>query len=307
MPSISEWRQPYLLSNFDLVTESLTLIAGNSNVPARSNSYNRCTPVVVSSVTPMMFAPIRVYLPGCSTTERRSSSRMTTYSSESFSSGCGTTPAASYSVPMWISSVASPPSSTMESGPEPSGQVSICSVHHQYSSSVSPFQAKTGTPCGLSAVPFGPTTIAAAAWSWVEKMLQLTQRTSAPSAVSVSISTAVCTVMCSEPATFLPASGCLLPYSSRSAINPGISCSARVISLRPNAASDRSATLKSVTLPALSGTSVTPVDAVMLTPFAARTGEISGSSASRRYSDARAGAATRCTAPNHSSRAWPSS
>ena len=43
----------------------------------------------------------------------------------------------------WMSSVASPPSSTSMSGPPPSGQVSICSVHHQYSSSVSPFQAKT--------------------------------------------------------------------------------------------------------------------------------------------------------------------
>ena len=32
MPSISEWRQPYLLSNFDFVTESLTLIAGKSSV-----------------------------------------------------------------------------------------------------------------------------------------------------------------------------------------------------------------------------------------------------------------------------------
>ena len=69
---------------------------------------------------------------------------MTPYSSESVSSACGTAPPVSYSVPMWISSVASPPSSTIESGPEPSGQVSICSVHHQYSSSVSPFQAKTG-------------------------------------------------------------------------------------------------------------------------------------------------------------------
>ena len=29
MPSASEWRQPYTLSNFDLVTESLTLMAGN--------------------------------------------------------------------------------------------------------------------------------------------------------------------------------------------------------------------------------------------------------------------------------------
>ena len=34
MPSISEWRQPYLLSNLVLVTESLTLIAGNSSSPA---------------------------------------------------------------------------------------------------------------------------------------------------------------------------------------------------------------------------------------------------------------------------------
>ena len=181
---------------------------------------------------------------------------MTRYSSESFSSGCGTTPAASYSVPMWISRVASPPSSTMESGPVPSGQVSICSVHHQYSSSVSPFQANTETPCGLSGVPSGPTTIAAAAWSWVEKMLQLTQRTSAPSATSVSIRTAVCTVMCSEPATFLPLSGFAGPNSRRSAIRPGISCSARSISLRPNPARERSATLKSWTLPAESARQV---------------------------------------------------
>ena len=158
---------------------------------------------------------------------------MILYSSESFSSAEGTTPAASYSTPMWISRVASPPSSTIESGPLPSGQVSICSVHHQYSSSVSPFQAKTGMPDGFSGVPFGPTTIAAAAWSWVEKMLQLTQRTSAPSAASVSISTAVWVVMCSEPATFLPASGLASPNSARSAIRPGISCSASWISLRP--------------------------------------------------------------------------
>ena len=31
MASMSEWRQPYKLSNFDFVTESLTLIAGNNN------------------------------------------------------------------------------------------------------------------------------------------------------------------------------------------------------------------------------------------------------------------------------------
>ena len=85
-------------------------------------------------------------------------------------------------------------------GPSSPGQVSACSVHHQYSSSVSPFQANTGTPAAA---------IAAAAWSWVEKMLQDAQRTSAPRAVSVSISTAVCTVMCSEPMMRAPFSGWL--------------------------------------------------------------------------------------------------
>ena len=86
-------------------------------------------------------------------------------------------------------------------------------MHHQYSSSVSPFHAKTGTPWGSSGVPSGPTATAAAAWSWVEKMLQLHQRTSAPSAVSVSINTAVWIVMCSEPVIRAPFSGCAAAYS----------------------------------------------------------------------------------------------
>ena len=159
-------------------------------------------------------------------------------------------PAFSYSTPLWTSRVASPPSSRIMFGPPVGlfGQVSACSVHHQYSSSVSPFQAKTGTPCGFSGVPFGPTAMAAAAWSWVEKMLQDTQRTSAPSATRVSIRTAVCTVMCSEPVIRAPASGWAAAYSLRIDIRPGISCSARVISLRPNSARERSATLKSCRL-----------------------------------------------------------
>ena len=93
-------------------------------------------------------------------------------------------------------------------------------------------------------MPFGPTATAAAAWSWVEKMLQLHQRTRAPSAVRVSISTAVWIVMCSEPVTRAPASGWDAPNSARMAISPGISCSASSISLRPKAARERSATLK---------------------------------------------------------------
>ena len=55
--------------------------------------------------------------------------------------------------------------------------------------------------------------IAAAAWSCVEKMLHVAQRTSAPSAISVSISTAVWIVMCSEPVMRAPLSGCDAPNS----------------------------------------------------------------------------------------------
>ena len=41
--------------------------------------------------------------------------------------------------------------------------------------------------------------MAAAAWSCVEKILQLAHLTSAPNATKVSINTAVCIVMCREP------------------------------------------------------------------------------------------------------------
>src|SRR5215472_10496667 len=181
MPSMSEWRQPYLLSNLDLVTESLTLMAGNRRLPLFAISYSRCTPVVVSSVTPLMVLAARVHLPGWSASELRSRSRMITHSSGSSLLGLGTPPAFSYSAPLCTNRVASPPSSRLMFGPSPSGQLSACSVQLQYSSSVSPFQAKTGMPLGSSGVPSGPTATAAAAWSWVEKMLQLAHRTWAPS------------------------------------------------------------------------------------------------------------------------------
>ena len=42
-----------MLSNFDFVTESFTFIAGKSSVPAVIISFRRCTPVVVSSDTPL--------------------------------------------------------------------------------------------------------------------------------------------------------------------------------------------------------------------------------------------------------------
>ncbi len=252
IPSSSECRVPYLLSNLLLVTESLTLIAGNARSPPAESWYNRSTPVVVSSVTPRIDSAIAVHFLASCARDSRSSARKTRYSAESWSSSTGgTTPAFSNCAPLSTSMVASPPSSRiMLAGrgvpSAAAGQVSICSAAHQYSSSVSPFHANTGTPFGSSGVPCGPTTTAAAAWSWVEKMLHEAQRTSAPRATSVSISTAVCTVMCSEPEIRAPFSGSTSAYSRRNAIRPGISCSASRISLRPNSARDRSATLKSI-------------------------------------------------------------
>src|ERR1700686_4098245 len=76
-------------------------------------------------------------------------------------------------------------------------------------------------------------------------MLHDAQRTSAPSALSVSINTAVWMVMCSEPAILAPRNGCSGPYSSRVAIRPGISVSAMAISLRPHAARPMSLTTES--------------------------------------------------------------
>src|SRR5262249_13175486 len=76
--------------------------------------------------------------------------------------------------------------------------------------------------------------IAAAAVSCVEKILQLDHWTSAPRAVSVSMRTAVWTVMWRQPAILAPFSGFDLPYFSRRAIRPGVSTSARSISLRPS-------------------------------------------------------------------------
>src|SRR5215207_4220622 len=211
MPSISEWRVPYLLSNLLLVTESLTLIAGNSSVSSRKRSYRRRTPVVVSSVTPLMCLAISVHRWGSVSRLRWSTRRTSLNSTLSVLSCDGTAPAFSYSTPRWTSIVASPPSSRIMLANSPLGHNRICSARSQYSARVSPFQAKTGTPCGSSAVPLRPTTTAAAAWSCVEKMLQLAQRTSAPRSTRVSISTAVWIVMCSDPAILAPASGLLVP------------------------------------------------------------------------------------------------
>ncbi len=84
--------------------------------------------------------------------------------------------------------------------------------------------ANTGVPLAA---------MAAAAWSWVEKMLHEAQRTSAPSSCRVSMSTAVWMVMCRDPAMRAPFRGLEAPNSARVAISPGISTWAISISLRP--------------------------------------------------------------------------
>ncbi len=150
--------------------------------------------MVVSSVTPKTLLAMLTQ----SSCEDRRVASTTWYSAASVADVSGTPPALANSTPLCTSRVASPPSSRIMLG-RWSPQSRMRSVHSQYSSSDSPFQANTGTPLGASGVPSRPTTIAAAAWSWVEKMLQDAQRTSAPSSTRVSISTAVWMVMCSEP------------------------------------------------------------------------------------------------------------
>mmetsp|Transcript_876 Transcript_876/g.2735 ORF Transcript_876/g.2735 Transcript_876/m.2735 type:complete len:267 (+) Transcript_876:736-1536(+) len=237
IPSGQECLHPYRLSNLHLVTESLTLMAGNSRDPSACISYSLLTPVVVSSLTPTSLAAILCHLsvsPASSPSLMICSTILT--SSLSAVVGSGKVPsfkkAFSASYPLWMSKVASPPSSTIMSGPSSPGQVRACKVHHQYSGRVSPFQANTAAESLATA---------AAAWSWVEKMLQEHHLTLAPIAVNVSMRTAVWMVMCKDPEMFTPFKG--VPYSLRHCMRPGHSTSAISISKRPKSAWAMSLTL----------------------------------------------------------------
>merc|ERR1719343_1408908 len=147
IPSGKECLQPYTLSNLDFVTQSFTLMAGKSSSPFAAISFKRCTPVVVSSLTPLHLAAMRVYFVLSTGMESFSNCKMHLNSALSVLDGSGREPSlanfSSYSLPLWISKVASPPSSTSWSHPSAPGTVIICSVHHQYSGRVSPFQANT--------------------------------------------------------------------------------------------------------------------------------------------------------------------
>merc|ERR1719258_458497 len=101
----SECRQPYTLSNLDLVTQSLTLIAGNNSSPLLAISFKRWTPVVVSSLTPLHFAAILVYLVLSAGMESFKSCKMHLNSALSVLLGSGRLPSlanfSSYSLPLW--------------------------------------------------------------------------------------------------------------------------------------------------------------------------------------------------------------
>uniref|UniRef100_A0A1I8I4J5 RING-type domain-containing protein n=1 Tax=Macrostomum lignano TaxID=282301 RepID=A0A1I8I4J5_9PLAT len=107
------------------------------------------------------------------------------------------------------------------------GEVAAIIKDHVERLAIWEHQAYTGTPV---------LAMAAAAKSCVEKMLQEDHCTWAPRAVRVSMSTAVCTVMCRQPAIRAPFSGCWAPYFFRRAMRPGISFSAISMALRPQSA-----------------------------------------------------------------------
>ena len=110
IPSIKLSLHPYKLSNFDFVTESFTLIAGTNKIFCASIFFKAFIPVVVSSDNPFIFF------------------RSLGYS-------------------LCITAVRSPPSSKSIFDFQSFFPSIVCLIHHQYSSSVSPFHAYTGIPC----------------------------------------------------------------------------------------------------------------------------------------------------------------
>ena len=163
IPSISEWRQPYLLSNFDLVTESLTLMAGKSSSPFLAMSTRRCTPVVVSSVTPLIPLAMEVQRPWSSARLRRQSGQDDL---ELLGVGRGRVGHGARLLELdtlvhqerGVAAVVEDHVGATLAGPQ-QGLVGAPPVLLKDS----PFQANTGTPRGSSTVPFGPTATAAAA------------------------------------------------------------------------------------------------------------------------------------------------
>ena len=208
--------------------------------------------MVVSSVTPLMPGAtvrpaLRVLARACCASSVEDDAVLLGVGSASAS---GTAPAVSNSAPLWTSSVASPPSSRIMFGPVavgPRRAPARCTTSTPRASR--PSRRRPGRPAGPRPCRSGPTATAAAAWSCVEKMLQRhpahlgAERGRASRSARRSGS-----VMCSEPDDAArPSSGCCAAVLARAAPSGRASRARRGwISLRPNSASERSATLKSV-------------------------------------------------------------
>ena len=246
MPSISEWRQPYLLSNFDLVTASLTLMAGNSSSPRSCISTRRWTPVVVSSETPLMPLAIEVHRVGvlgqAAGQHGQHHGELLGVGGRRVRHGTGLL--------------------ELDALVDEQGGVATVVEDQVRALAAGPAQDLLGAPPvvleGL-ALP-GEDRARPAGRRRSRRAPRPRRRRRGPGSrrccswptaprrrgrSSVSISTAVWIVMWSEPVMRAPARGLAAPNSARMAMSPGISCSASTISLRPNSASDRSATLKS--------------------------------------------------------------
>ena len=118
-------------------------------------------------------------------------------------------------VPLYINRVASPPS-TRWSHPSAPGTVSICSVHHQYSGSVSPF------PCEHR----GSASLRDASRSMVPGAEDVSGRPPNRSTEGLE-GPDEWMVSCRDPLMFKSLNGWASPHSSRHATSAGISCSAK--------------------------------------------------------------------------------
>lgn len=124
-----QYLQEYKLSNLVLVTESLTFIAGTQSFPALLSWYNLCTPVTLSSTIPKYYVE---FLKMYQITRHFKDNKMKIPLIALNAVGCF----------LSIKWVASPPSSKIIFGCQPSAAIQR-SMHHQKSSSVSPRQANT--------------------------------------------------------------------------------------------------------------------------------------------------------------------
>lgn len=135
IPSGRECLHPQTLSNLDLVTESLTLMAGKGNSFFSANQCNLWTPVVVSSEQPQKSFNKFLNLLGLAGMVSLKTSINFYSSSVSYLLGSGKDLFFSYSsshfFPYKIIMVASPPSSTKMLGPVPSGQIKAFKVQYQ--------------------------------------------------------------------------------------------------------------------------------------------------------------------------------